>query len=354
MSNFDTMNIGEWSEVYAFLKILSDARLNMCDENLNLLDEYVEVVSVPRFQRNSNIPIVYSLSDNNVVLILNGSPNKICSKRLLSDNADELLHSIKINTKTTFKVDSISSFLQSFGNPILKSKVASKRDISIEISDSVLNIKPTLGFSIKSSFANSSTLLNASSGTNFVYRVDISESIYQNLKGYKAKALVTQIPENKIEFDRVDSDIYYSNLQLIDTQFPQIISFILLKYFQKMGTSISDLLNILKLENPLNLRDVEIYTKKVEEFLLATTLGMVPKTLWDRRYDADGGMIVVKEDGSIATFYICRQNFLFNLMKYLRTHTFLDTPSVTRHKFGVLEKDKSGFILKLNLQIRIK
>lgn len=354
MSKFKTMNTGEWSEVYAFLKILADAYLNGCDENLNLLEDKVEVLSIPKFQINTKAQISYLVNGKDILLQSQGTILAQSSRNLFKQKANELLDAIKVNTERTFKVDNISTFLQSFGNPVLKEKVASKRDITIKIFDSNLNISQALGFSIKSNLANASTLLNASAGTNFTYSVNVTEDEYKNLKELKAKALLNRIDVNNIRFEKVDSEIYANNLRLIDTQFSQIISFILLKYYQRKGTTILELLKILEDENPLKLPDIKVYTAKIEEFLLATVLGMVPKTLWDRRYNADGGMIIVKEDGNIATFYIYKREFLFKLMKYLLNHTFLDTPSVTRHKFGKLEKTKNSYSLKLNLQIRIR
>ena len=354
MSKYETLNKGEWSEVYAFLRILADARLNGSDENLNILDDSVAALSIAKNQINTELPLTYSLKENSISLSGCKIDTKDISRSIISQKADLLLSRIRSNVKRTFKVEEISLFLKNFGNPILKEKVDSKKDITIRICEPSLN-NPILGFSIKSNLSNNSTLLNASTGTNFTYRIsDPNETLYRTLAPYKAKALVGKIDDSLITFERVNCDVYSYNLSLIDTQFSRIIALVLLNYFQKKGNTILELLDIVKKCNPLNLSDVEIYTSKMEDFLLATALGMVPKTRWDNSYKADGGMIVVKEDGAIATFYIYKCCFLHYLRRYLLNHSYLDTPSVSRHKFGKLKKDDNGIYLNLNLQIRLK
>jgi len=78
---------------------------------------------------------------------------------------------------------------------------------------------------------------------------------------------------------------------------------------------------------------------------------MVPNKIWDKSFDADGGILVIKKDGEMVTFYREDIKSKDELLEYLGDNTLLETPSKTRHKFGKLESDKS---FKLNLQIRTK
>ena len=80
---------------------------------------------------------------------------------------------------------------------------------------------------------------------------------------------------------------------------------------------------------------------------------MMPSIKWNRLYDADGGMLVIREDGEIISFYIFKQNLLEELKTYLIINSYLDTPSTTRHCFGRLYEEAKQKKVKLNLQIRL-
>jgi len=79
---------------------------------------------------------------------------------------------------------------------------------------------------------------------------------------------------------------------------------------------------------------------------------MKPSDVWNGYYDANGGYIIVREDGDIVCYHIYNKN---EFEDYLLNNTKLDTPSSTRHRFGTLYKDtNNNLLIKLNLQIRFK
>ena len=88
-------------------------------------------------------------------------------------------------------------------------------------------------------------------------------------------------------------------------------------------------------------------------FSIKSLIGMFPNKEWSGIQDVDGGCLIVKEDGEIATFYIFRKAFLEYFRAYLFDKCFLDTASTSRHKFGVLYEENNITKLKLNLQVRI-
>lgn len=353
MANFETLNVGEWSELYVFFKILEQKLLQGCDEDLNLLNDFVTVVSVKNKQIGTESVLEYLTKTCKIELLKDGY---FFTEKPLGDITNcskNIFTTITGTHKSTFSIPKISLFLNGFGNPVRKSKASVKRDITINVLAPVTNRKTEYGFSIKSSFAGKSTLVNASSGTNFIYSVDLPVS---DLSQYKTqtKTLLKKLSDKKIFFERMDSDIFKENVQLIDTQMPIVLSKMLLYYFQSKGRNSLELLNELKNENPLQLSNLETYREKFGDFLLASALGMFPKTKWNNSYDADGGMIVVKNNGDLATFYIFKQAFAQRLKDYLLNHSFFDTPSTKRHHFGYLYTENEQTKLKLNLQIRLK
>ena len=154
----------------------------------------------------------------------------------------------------------------------------------------------------------------------------------------------------------MDSLTYYDNLQLIDTRLPEMLAILILYYYGKKASNINDLIEFIKKENPLNLSNINVYEIKIGDFLMATAFGMIPKQNWDQKYTADGGLIVVKKNSDLATFYIIDQDLKIELRKYFIANSFLDTASTRRHKFGNVFKDENDgnkMKIKLNLLIRI-
>ena len=76
---------------------------------------------------------------------------------------------------------------------------------------------------------------------------------------------------------------------------------------------------------------------------------MKPATMWTGIFEANGGYLVVKEDGDVLCYHIYNRN---EFEDYLLNTSFIDTPSSGRHRFGVVETIADKQIFKLNLQIR--
>lgn len=105
-------------------------------------------------------------------------------------------------------------------------------------------------------------------------------------------------------------------------------------------------------DNPLAIdsEDAEtFYTYKIKELLTNIALGLVPSRKWSGTYDATGGYIIVKEGGDVLCYHIYNRN---EFREYLFRNTKLDTPSKTRHGFGIVVDTAEGQVIKLNLQIR--
>jgi type II restriction enzyme len=156
----------------------------------------------------------------------------------------------------------------------------------------------------------------------------------------------------KLIFETIENLNFYANLSLIDSSLPQIISEILLIYNSSKLSSILDLTTLLTSENPLAF-DLSMghpfYSYKIKKFLTDIALGMVSNSVWDGNYDANGGYIIVKEDGEVVCYHIYNKK---EFEEYLFKNTRLETPSSSRNKFGIIYKENNGIYIKLNLQIR--
>lgn len=357
-----TGNKGEWSEVYTLFKLLGEKQVYAGDAELNRIENlFYPILKVLRNEQNNNY--VYSVNDNIVVITEDG-------KELLRKNvkdfliqAEELLNIIQ-SSKGTFSAPEIEKFMSEIHCRTLKAKSQDKTDIHIVIHDLRTGMTPELGFSIKSQVGSNSTLLNAGKTTNFCYRLKgctLTNKEIDEINGIDSKQKildrVKKIISKKgyLEFVCMDDSTFRNNLVLIDSLLPKIVAEILLRCY---STGEYDLkTNVIEVEriNPLKY-DISnghaYYTHKIKNLLVASALGMVPHTPWNGEYDANGGYLVVKEDGEVLCYHFYDRNLFEN---YLFENTKLETPSSSRNEFGMIFKGVDGNLyIKLNLQIRFK
>lgn len=204
-------------------------------------------------------------------------------------------------------------------------------------------------------------LLLSSGATNFTYRIEgveltdaqIVEINSINTKG-KIRDRISKINDfaGKLIFAGVDSPVFDSNLVMIDSNMPEIVSALLLLYFSGDGSRLNQLANILQDNNPIEYdtsRNHKFYEYKIKRLLCDAALGMTPSKIWDGHYEANGGYLVVKEDGDVLCYHIYNRN---EFEDYLLNTSYIDTPSSSRHGFGTVEVVDGKQIFKLNLQIR--
>ena len=87
---------------------------------------------------------------------------------------------------------------------------------------------------------------------------------------------------------------------------------------------------------------------------MASALGMVPATKWTGAYEADGGMLVVKQAGELVTFFVIDAELKDSMSAYLLNTCYLDTASTKRHGFGSIYSEGPDDFLDLALQVRLK
>lgn len=93
------------------------------------------------------------------------------------------------------------------------------------------------------------------------------------------------------------------------------------------------------------------YTYKIKHLLTTIALGLMPATPWQGIYDANGGLLVVKQDGEILCYHFYERNRFEN---YLFRNAYLERASSTRHNYARLERHDNKLLFKLNLQIRLR
>ncbi len=357
-----TGNVGEWSEIYTLLRLLADGEMFAADDNLEKVkDIYYPILSVIReesgkelhYRRNGNIKIV------------DASTDKIISEIPIDTfalQADALLKKILQdgNEGGSFEFAELENFLKSIQIEKLKARSSKKDDITLVVHDYRTGLKPTLGFSIKSQLGGASTLLNPGAATNFTYKITNTKMVvkeegteYGSTEEMRLKQKINSKIEEGYNFDfkETGNPTFTSNLRMIDSLLPEILSYLVLYYYCGRASTIKALSDILTVENPLKF-DVsghKYYEHKIKSFLMDVALGMTPAKIWEGNYIASGGYIIVRGDGELVCYHIYNVD---QFKEYLFNNTKPDTPSTSRYGYGDFYSEGTDTKIKLNLQIR--
>ena len=351
-------NKGEWSELYAFFKLLAEGRIYCGDGNLNRYDDkfypILEIFRNDAINRNS-----YKIQTAKKNILISGdSINIEISQEKFKEEATTLLERIKdINNNNDFSY--IEPFMKTIGSNTVKAKSSDKADIRIVIHNLSTGSKPELGYSIKSRLGADSTLINSNrDGTNFIYKIHGISSeqaeTFNSFDKFKKKFDYLKSIGATVSYYKTANNILHNNLTLLDLGIERIVANSLIYYYSGNGRTIAEITEHISQSDPLNIAtdtDQPMYAYKIKQFLLAFALGLTCSTPWHGTFNANGGYIVVKEDGDIICYHFFDRN---DLEDYLFFNTRFETPSTSRHNFGNIYQENNEYLLKLNLQIRFK
>lgn len=350
-------NKGEWSELYAFLKLLSQGRVYAANEKVEKIEEvYYPILKIMREeQKGKNIDYVIG-KDEISVEIESNSIMRI-SKIEVENNANELLKAI-VTHSGSFELEEVASFVNGIKVTKIKAPSSDTTDISMQIQDIHTNYIRNVGFSIKSEVGNAPTLLNAGHTTNFIYRVKgITMEQAQHINSIetrtKIKDRINAIHSygGTIEYVNMEHAGFRRNLIMVDSSMPEIIGNILLYYYDEDIKECSELVKLAGERDPLAYGDAMMYEYKFKKFLCSCALGMKPAKAWDGLDEANGGYIIVKADGEILAYHIYNRNFF---EQYLLDNTILERASTSRHGYMNIYEDNGEMYIKLNLQVRFR
>ena len=355
-------NRGEWSELYALLELLDNQDLKIVNDSLEIIDDSTFKV-IGLYIQNNNNEYYFDIKEINVDVLKNNKVISNVEKTEIQKYKEVLLNKIinELPDKGSFPIQEMKYILEKLteGNKI-KSSSTSKEDISAKLKDNKLNtIVNKVGYSIKSSLGSPATLLNASNNTNFKYLIKgLSNEDIEKINNINTQTkLVDKLEymKNKnaeIRFDKVISNTMSQNLQMIDSKLPEILADLLIASYETREKNIGKLLHYVSENNILNYtgNSEMYYKKKIGDFLLAVTLGMMPGEIWNGEYNVTGGIILVENDGKILV--LDAVYYKEYLVKYLIKNTKLESPSSSRYKMFYIYPDKGENYFNLNLQIR--
>lgn len=353
-----TGNKGEWSEIYTLFKLLGDGKVHAGDAEMNKLDLYYPILDVIR--QESCLKEYKPDTEKNIVIVLeDGTEMARFPMQRFRDESKALLLEIGKASDRAFSVEQAENFMTEIGCEKLKAKSQDKADIHIVIHDLRTHMKPNLGFSIKSQLGHASTLLNAGMTTNIRFRVegginaDLAKTINE-IPGHLERMKTLYDFGFSLRYDDVEHPTFRNNLLFIDSNLPNFIGRCLIEDSLEKSTDIRNIVTKVSEENPFGYSGSNVlmyYEHKMKQLLLASALGMTPAKEWNGRYDANGGYLVVKDDGEIVCYHFYNQN---DVEDYLYNNTKFDRPSRDRYKYGSVYEMDGEFFFDLNLQIRFK
>lgn len=349
------VNKGEWAELFVFLTALAEGRIYAADSNLNRVPDLFYVILSAIKDEDDSIHKEYARDEHcrQIVLFENGKEITRVSIDRFSAYAETVLNSIKAG-KGTFEIPEVEPFLSEINLTKIKAKSDSKKDIIFKIHDDFTGAEPQIGFSVKSYIGSKPTLLNASGATRIIFNIEgkLTEGFIDDVNSVntreKIKDRISVLEKHGIElsFNRVLNPTFNRNLQMIDYRMPEILSNLFkYSYFVK-GKSIP---SVVKFYCDADGEDEGLISHKVKDLLVASALGMEPNTQWDGLEDANGGYIVVKDDGEVLCYHIYDRN---KLREYLYNNTKFDSPSSSRTGAGKITTEGDHYIFGLTVQIR--
>ncbi len=359
-------NKGEWSELYAFARLLKDGKIFAADENVNKLDDiFFPILKLIRTDVDTQ-DVDYHPGDT-IQIYKNGELIGEVDSDYLERNTNILFDSIfqgDTKEKGAFEISGMDSFLENMKIKQIKAPSTEKVDIRMQIHDIKTGYSPIAGFSVKSDVGNPPTLLNAGNNTKFRYQIEgindadmdeinaIDKTICSEYMKARFDALFKKA--KSVKFSCMLDETYENNLMLIDSMLPEIYGDFILYHYMTMNEKHIDcesLCKMLEANNPIGYSRKNFYTYKIKKLLCASALGMTPGKEWNGNESATGGYVIVKRDGEVLCYHIYNRNFFES---YLLKNTTIDRPSASRYDYAYVFKEEGKYFIDLNIQIRFK
>lgn len=358
-------NKGEWAELYAFLKILSDGKLPSADESLSIeRDRFFEFLKL-YWDDSLNGPLVYKLGGDDITIL---SPNDEVKKSVPKSKVSSVLARVFLQILKgkgrSFGIPIAEGVMKELLRSTLKAPSSEKADIFANILDRNTGTAELSGFSVKSMLTNQATLLNASGQTLFRYELkgidekDLDEVSSINSKNssskYVDRALKIIQLGGSFHFDSMVSKQFEQTLRKIDTLLPEFVAEMLVGFYTKQGHKLSELVSYLsRSETILEKYDFELseedYEFKLKQLLSASALGMQPSKPWDGMMRANGGYLVVVQSGDVLCYHAFNRDIFLN---YLFNNTRFESPASRDAPILELTMVDGRVYADLKLQIR--
>ena len=375
------LNAGEWGELYAFLRLTADGRVQVSDEKEKEIDgAYLDITGVSRHESRDRV-VTYEANETpsgakSIIVRVNGTKTNDVPAEEFINNANEIFKLVKEgrNSPSTHE-EEIIGFLTEVQAEHRKAKSQDKSDIFLDITDTRGGlVRKEIGYSIKSKWSKKSTLFNtgSGSGTRYALRGDMDEETIKRINSITdSRGNADVIGRVKAIFDsgcelsfvgyvtppRAGCQAFVENCELINPLLPKVWQEVVYAHFSKelfsgATTSMKNICEWLIKTNPCNITRPEVkYPYMLKAFLYASYCGLTASTLWDGKSDVNGGLITVDADGNLLAFNALDGEAF---KSYLFEHCSIDYPSTAPNHgdYGHIYRDGNQLMMNFNFQIR--
>lgn len=354
-------NRGEWGELYALCKLLSEGVLHNSGEDLQSTTTQNLVLSIIRKESDErDLEYVINRDISNVEIYLNGRLFRTVPQAEFALKAAELHNYLESKKGPSFDIPEFNDFIDMIGVTKLKPSDTDKPDITVKVFDSRTGSEYITRYSIKSFFGANPTLVNSSALTYFYYElVDFSDSDYESVASLprnkvKQRVALCKKLASEVRYSHLSeyADVFHQNLLRVHPYAEATIGYMILESYAIRGKRSLPILEAVAATNPMNYEDVALYQDAYIDYLWAVFFGMIPSVAWENRDSVDG-FLIVEPDGSMLSQLVVRKN---TFADHLLSSTNFDTPSTspgraTADTGCVFERD-GKYYLTLSLQIK--
>ena len=235
-------NKGEWSELYAFIRLLYLGKLYAADENVKKLDDiFFPILKILRGDHSKKlIEYVIDSTTGDVDIIIENEKVATISRDTLRQMSEELFTKILAGNNHAFEIDNAINMMELLNVTQISASSSDKTDITMQIHDINTGFNPICGFSIKSELGSAPTLLNASGATNFIY--EVSGLTLEDIERINSINTTTKIidrinaiyEKGSLNFVEISNENFSDNLMLIDSNMEKMIAELLLEYYKNL------------------------------------------------------------------------------------------------------------------------
>lgn len=338
----------EWSEIYAFFRLLTDASIS--EKQIAMI--YREEHDGPRryYIENSNIRIEGEKVTKSIPREdFGAAANLILSG--LKASADDLVMSS----------DEVEAFLDEAGIFHLEAQTNDRTDLSIAFWHPEA---PLVGFNIRSRLSKMYPLLDGGRSANLKFELTGVKFAVPTVNKVNALESPQEVADRMMLIERLGGILKYSdvadrvfrgNLSMIDLHFPRLLAEMLRIMHLDNITKVNELTEVMKKMNPLKIKDDLIqkhgfYEFKMKQFLTALALGMRPAKIYNGADSMVEGIILVQGNGTLQCYHKSEKEIFED---FLFTNTRFEKGDTNKDKYGFLERENGVWYFKLNAKIGI-
>lgn len=345
----------EWSELCAFFQLLSHGSVQAGNANGQCAYE----IPIAYVQREEHDGTRRYYVEDNEIHIKGESIDRHFLREDFGVVSNLILEALKSADSEVESPEGVEEFLDELSIFNLEAKTEDRTDLHIAFYSKQMQ---PIGFRIYSRIGGMNPLLDGGRAANIKFEqkgIRFPSPTVNKINaletdnGVLDRMLMIERLGGEIKFNDAADKIFRSNLHMIDLHFPRLIGEMVRTMYYDNVTKVSELVDIVKEQNPLKIKDELIrkhgyYEHKVKEFLLAIATGMRPAKLYNGKESSIGGILIMNADGQILCYSkLDRQTFA----DFLLLNTRLEKGNLQKDHYGYLERENNLFYFKLNLKV---